>query len=174
MPQIKQFFIIFGGLPGSGKTSIAREVAIRLNAVYLRIDTIETAIKTTLGDAKEAGYVAAYAVAKDNLLIGNTVIADSVNSINITRQAYRDIANEAGVKYLEVEVICSDLEKLKNRIETRKPDIVGHTPPTWKEVQNREYQPWKVNGLVLDTAKLNVDECINQILACTKIKKPLG
>jgi predicted kinase len=33
--------IIFGGLPGTGKTTISKEVAKRLKAVYLRVDTIE-------------------------------------------------------------------------------------------------------------------------------------
>ena len=37
--------IIFGGLPGSGKSTIARALALRLGAVYLRIDTIEQAIR---------------------------------------------------------------------------------------------------------------------------------
>ena len=37
--------IAFGGLPGTGKTVIAREVARGANAVYLRIDSIEQAIR---------------------------------------------------------------------------------------------------------------------------------
>ncbi|CAM3662066.1 AAA family ATPase [Legionella longbeachae] len=32
--------VIFGGLPGTGKSSIARELAKHLKAVYLRIDTV--------------------------------------------------------------------------------------------------------------------------------------
>lgn len=32
--------IIFSGLPGSGKSTIARALAKRLGAVYLRIDTM--------------------------------------------------------------------------------------------------------------------------------------
>ena len=37
--------IIFSGLPGSGKSTIARALAQQLGAVYLRIDTIEQAIR---------------------------------------------------------------------------------------------------------------------------------
>src|SRR5688572_4995923 len=71
--------IIFGGLPGSGKTTIARALAERLNAVHVRVDTIEQAIRASgiADDAGPAGYIVAYGVAGDNLTLGRTVIADS-------------------------------------------------------------------------------------------------
>ena len=37
--------IIVGGLPGIGKTTIARELASQLGAIYVRIDSIEQAIR---------------------------------------------------------------------------------------------------------------------------------
>ena len=39
--------IVFGGLPGAGKTAIAQELACELGAVYLRIDSIEQAIRAS-------------------------------------------------------------------------------------------------------------------------------
>jgi predicted kinase len=52
--------IVLGGLPGTGKTAIAREIARVLNAVYVRIDSIEQAIRTSgvLGrPIDDTGYV---------------------------------------------------------------------------------------------------------------------
>jgi predicted kinase len=37
--------IIFGGLPATGKTAIAQELARQIGAVYLRIDSIEQGIR---------------------------------------------------------------------------------------------------------------------------------
>jgi len=37
--------IIFGGLPGTGKTTIARELSSQLGAMYVRVDSIEQAIR---------------------------------------------------------------------------------------------------------------------------------
>jgi predicted kinase len=40
--------VVFAGLPGSGKSVLARGVADAIGATYLRIDTIESAIVSTL------------------------------------------------------------------------------------------------------------------------------
>ena len=74
--------IILAGLPGTGKTTIARGLARQLGAVHIRIDSIEQAIRGSgvlVASLDDAGYRAAYAVAADNLRLGHTVIADSVN-----------------------------------------------------------------------------------------------
>ena len=65
--------IVFAGLPGSGKSSIARALAKKLGAVWLRVDSIEQAIRESVlapGSVEDAGYRAAYAVAEDNLRLG--------------------------------------------------------------------------------------------------------
>ena len=85
--------IVIGGLPGTGKTSLARGLARALDAVHLRIDTIEQALRSaTMGsDALgTAGYVVGYGVAADNLRLGRTVVADAVNPLTSTRAAWRD------------------------------------------------------------------------------------
>ena len=41
---------IFSGLPGVGKSTVAREVAKRLKAVYVRADTIEQAMRDCMPD----------------------------------------------------------------------------------------------------------------------------
>jgi predicted kinase len=40
--------ISFAGLPGTGKTTIARALARRLGAVHVRLDTIEQATRADL------------------------------------------------------------------------------------------------------------------------------
>lgn len=51
--------IVFAGLPGTGKSSIARELARELGAVWLRIDSIEQAVRDSgvlSGGVEGAGY----------------------------------------------------------------------------------------------------------------------
>ena len=118
--------IIFGGLPGTGKTTIARELACQLGATYVRIDSIEQAIRDSpmvSQPLNDTGYRIAYAIAEDNLRLGRTVIADSVNPVQLTRDAWIGVADRAHVGAAEVEVICSDSQQHRQRVETRPADI---------------------------------------------------
>ena len=65
--------ISFGGLPGTGKTTVARALARRLGAVHVRLDTIEQAMRSCdvlKADVGPAGYAVAYGVAEDNTRAG--------------------------------------------------------------------------------------------------------
>jgi predicted kinase len=153
--------IVFGGLPGTGKTTLAKAVAKRCAAVYLRIDTIEMAIRTTdvlRKDIGSAGYVTAYWVAEENLRLGRAVVADSVNPLQITRESWALVARNAEVPLVEVEVLCSDPIEHRQRIERRTPDLDGLPPLTWANVSERIYEKWSAPHLVIDTARKSVRE----------------
>lgn len=158
--------IIFAGLPGVGKSEIARELARRLGAVHLRIDSIEQALRSSglVSRMDDSGYRVAYALAEDNLRLGRSVIADCVNPLSITRDAWLDVAKRSRVPTLEVEIQCSDSKEHRRRVETRTSDIPGLILPTWDEVISRQYHPWIRPHLVLDTAIRTREENIATIL----------
>jgi predicted kinase len=156
--------IILGGLPGVGKTTIARELAQRIGAVHVRIDSIEQGIRDSgvlSGPMNDAGYRAAYAVAEDNLRLGRTVIADSVNPIAVTRDAWRAVAERAGVEAVEVEIVCSDVLEHRRRVEGRLSDSAGLRLPSWRQVVERAYEPW--SGAVVDTAGQSVEQSVERV-----------
>ena len=148
--------IIFSGLPGVGKTAIARELARTIGAVHLRIDSIEQALRRAGYRVEGEGYEVAYVVAEDNLRVGRTVIADCVNPWLLTRSDWRSVAERVGAAALDVEIVCSDRTEHRRRVESREPDIAGHALPTWQDVVERDYQPWDRNRLVVDTAASGV------------------
>jgi len=156
--------ITFSGLPGTGKSTIARLLARQLSAVYLRVDSVEQALRVADQPIGPEGYFVTYAVARENLLLGSTVITDSVNDLMQIRDAYRDIALLSGTEILEVEIICSDKNKHRFRVENRVEDIKGHILPSWQAVEQREYQPWQRERLQLDSALLSAQQCVDRIV----------
>lgn len=166
---MSSMLIVIGGLPGTGKTSLARGLARALDAAHVRIDTIEQALRsaTMTSDAlgAAAGYVVAYGIAADNLALGRTVIADGVQPLASTRAAWREIAQRAAVAIFEVEVICSDAALHRRRVESRSSDIPGLTLPHWGEVEAREYEPWAGAHAVIDTARQPVEAGVTALYA---------
>jgi predicted kinase len=158
--------IVFGGLPGTGKTTIARELARQLGAVHLRIDSIEQALRDDRAgrhSLDDAGYRVAYMIAADNLSIGRIVIADSVNPLPVTRDAWVAVAKRTRTRVMEVEIICSDPDEHRRRTENRVSDIPGLTLPTWQETISREYHPWVSSHLVVDTARQSVEQSVRTL-----------
>jgi len=160
--------IVFGGLPGSGKSTIAQALARRMRAVYLRVDSIEQAIRSSASqsagdDVGPAGYLALYRVAADNLDLGHAVVADAVNPIAITRSAFRQVAAQAGVRFIEVEIVCSDRAIHRRRAETRSSTVDGLVPPTWAQIQALNFEPWSPD-LRIDASILSVDDSVAAIM----------
>ena len=142
--------IVFGGLPGTGKTTLARAAAEEHSATYLRIDTIKQALRSSgvlVGDdVGPAGYLVAYKLAESNLLMGRMVVADSVNPLAVTRDACRRVAASTSSEIFEIEVVCSDLAEHRRRVETRATDVPRLAVPTWPDVVERDYEPWTDPG----------------------------
>jgi predicted kinase len=160
--------ISFAGLPGVGKSTLAKALAEATGAVFLHIDAIEQAIVESgliAGSIDDAGYRAACAVAEGNLRLGRTVVADCVNDCLLSRDAWRVAARRAGARCLEVEVVCSDEAEHRRRVETRITDTPGLVKPTWAEVQARVYEPWDIAPLVVDTATEGAEASLARIRA---------
>ena len=146
-----------------GKTAIAVALARAIGAVHLRIDSIEQALRNShVNMSGPEGYVVAYAIAEDNLRLGHTVIADSVNPVEETRKAWREVARRAGKGHIEIEVDCSDRDEHRRRVESRVPDIAGHRLPTWRQVSDREYESWQA-AIVVDTAGKHIEASVAEL-----------
>lgn len=154
--------IVVCGLPACGKSSVSRILAEDLKATYLQVDTIETAVSRaqhrrgllTGGE----GYEVAYRVAADQLRLGLDVVAECVNPLQLTRESWAEVARCCGASLVEVELVCSDPQVHRQRLESRAPQAPGLRNPTWQEVLDREYEPWRRRHLQVDTVKLSPEQ----------------
>jgi predicted kinase len=155
--------IAVSGRQGTGKTTIARELARVLAAVYLRIDGIEQSMRGEGWPVEGEGYGVAQVVAEDNLRLGRTVVADSINPSPATRAEWRAVAARADVPMLDVELICSDQVEHRRRVETSR-DVVGPKRASWQDAADLDYRAWDEHRLVVDTALLTIEQCVCEIL----------
>lgn len=159
--------IVFGGLPGTGKTTTSRLVASRLEATYLRIDTIEQAIRNAgvlAGDVGPSGYAVAQVIAEANISDGRVVVADCVNPVAASRLGWRAVATCTASLLVEVEVICSDIDEHRRRVTMRRADIPSHILPSWEMVANLDFEPWDRPRLVIDTARYSPAEAADAVI----------
>jgi predicted kinase len=156
-PLLRPILIVFGGLPGTGKTTVAQALATKLKATYLRIDAIEQAVKSSgIGEVGAAGYVVGNALAEANLKLGGSVVADCVNPVSESRNGWEQVAGRSSAQLVEIEIVCSDPVEHRKRVEGRTADIPGHVLPTWEAVMNHVFEPWDGDHLVLDTANMPI------------------
>lgn len=162
--MVQAILFIFSGLPASGKSSLAKIIAKEYNAAYLRIDTIEQALRDLCHiDVQGEGYRLAYRMASDNLRLGHNVVADSCNPINLTRREWEEVAIQSNCRHINIEVICSDKAEHKKRIETRTSEIKGLHFPAWSEIQRREYDIWETERILIDTANRSIEDSFTEL-----------
>ena len=160
--------VVIGGLPATGKTTVATALARQTATPYLRVDRIEQAIvdwsplSHPLGPV---GYAVAHSLALEQLQLGLDVIVECVNPLAVTRDGWLGTAATADAALIEVEVICSDQTEHRRRVETRTSDVEGLAKPTWTEVVERAYEPWTRERLVIDSTMTSPDNAADRIAA---------
>ena len=164
--------IVLAGLPASGKSTIARQLARRTGAMWLRVDSMDQAIwasGTAPEDLRDWTYRAAQAVAADNLALGRDVIADCVNDWREARGGWDACGRQAGAEVVWLEIVCSDAAEHRRRVETRVGDVEGLKLPDWNAVTARDYQPWDFDRVTIDTAHQTLEQCVETALAALDV-----
>ena len=145
--------IEFGGLPGTGKSTLAGLLAERSGAVWLRIDEIEGAMRRnglTAGQTGVTAYSIAHDLAASHLRRGLPVIADAVNPVAAARLGWRDLARSVRARHVVIETSCPETDRLA-RLARREPDALVPLPAD-------AYEPRTDDRLLVDTTR-PVDGC---------------
>ena len=151
--------IIFSGLPGTGKSSLAESVARRLSIPVFAKDWLEASLLQSglqpTGPDKSLGYVGyelLTLLAQRQLMLGQSVILDSVAATKSIRSAWGKLAKRYQAERRVIECVCSDEALHRARLKIRRRRIPGWHELEWSEVERvkKYYAPWRAERLTLD------------------------
>jgi predicted kinase len=156
---MKPLLVVMMGLPGTGKSAIAEGIARAIATPVFSVDPIEAALIRSGMKRDQRSDIAAYelarTLARSQLALGQSAVIDAVNSIEIARAWWRELAAEFGVARPLIECVCSDMALHRRRMESRSREIPGFIyEPSWADVEARqaEYEPCTEERLIIDGA----------------------
>ena len=99
-----------------------------------------------------ASYDLMTTLAERQLMLGQSVILDSVASTETIRDAWRQISKQYGADWRVIECVCSDQAMHRARLVRRKRNIPGWHELTWSDVEKvkQYYAVWEEEHLILD------------------------
>lgn len=167
--------IAMAGLPGAGKSTIAEIIGNRLGYAVLSVDPIESAILSAGIDSDQptglAAYLVAEAIADAALGNGQSIIVDAVNAVDPAREQWVELAEKHGETLKFIEVVCSDTDVHRERLETRDRNLAHLPDPTWHQVEQSldEYDEWTgpsaaIPRITLDSVR-TLGELVDDALA---------
>ena len=149
--------IIFDGLPGTGKSSLAEKVGQTLGIPVLARDWIAAALLDFLKEVNpnDAAHAVMAAIAERQFALGQSVIFDCVVGNVERRTRWIELAANHGATLCPIQCICSDAALHRARIEGRQRGIPGWPELTWDHVEEvrKRYEVWPDAPIIVDSVK---------------------
>ncbi len=168
-PQV----IVFAGLPGTGKSTLAEAVARALRAPAFSGDWLMGGLKpahAALGKLDRSEYLAAWfgllrtLVIRQLMLDQSAIVEDIVSDSQFV--LWQQTAESFAARLSLIECICSDQAVHRARIESRVRAIPGWHEVGWDHVERMraEFPPLTVDRLVVD-AMAPLEDNLRRVLS---------
>jgi predicted kinase len=148
--------VVVGGLPGTGKSTLATAIGRELGAPVFTKDVIEASLWRSGVGAEQGSWQVAEdmltTLADAQLAAGASAVLDTVARVEESRAIWRGIAEAHGAPFVLIECVCSDEAVHRSRLDGRVRGIPGWYEVAWEDVANakRRWAAWADERLVLD------------------------
>lgn len=150
--------ILVTGLPGSGKTTLAKAYAARHGALHLNSDLLRRELGLMghyLPEDKKKVYDALLERTRDALLAGKAVVVDSTFFKESIREPFRTLAAECKVKLYWIEIRASE-RSIRERVQTPRPDSEADFS-VYEKIRDA-YEPLREPHLALWSDEMSLTE----------------
>lgn len=165
----RPFLLMLSGLPGTGKSYLARRLSERLRAPVIESDMVrKTLFPQPSYSADESAVVhwVSRLLIKKLLARGVPVILDATNLIESQRELIYRLAEQAEARLVIVQIVAPPevvRERLERRLVQREPeDISDATWGVYRRMAERQ-QPIRRPHLVVDTSE-DIEPALEKII----------
>lgn len=169
-PVERPALVVLSGLPGSGKSHLAREITARYPLAVLASDALRRSlVKRPTYSQKESArlFSAIHALLEDLLRRGVPALLDATNLKEAHRQPVYKIAERTGTRLLVVEVRADD-KIVRRRLNARRarehPADIAEATVAVYQMMREEVEPITCPHIVVDTSADNFDPAVDRIV----------
>ena len=158
--------VIFSGLPGAGKSTLAHRLARELRWPLLCIDDVVVNTPENAGPSFWDSQVEALLnLVETQLALDLNVVVDSV-FMNMDRHHAQELARKYQARFLPIHVFVSDEKVWEERVTNRFNEADNPDVATWERIQHQRenFREWRANTALFIDSVHPIDENFQRVL----------